>query len=138
MFTDNYVIISGKADTTINCMNDAIPGKKTTLSCEITGTIAGGIEWIRPNDGLPRQVINCNIANEECSLNTGITGYSVVIDPATQKQTLTIDSFSPTVDAGNWTCRDGDPGAGQRTCKKNYKSKSEFLLSTTNLATVCT
>ena len=35
----NSEICSGLANTTINCMGAAIPGQKTTLACEITGTV---------------------------------------------------------------------------------------------------
>ena len=74
-------------------MGAEIPKQKTTLSCEITGTVAGGILWWRPNNGTPQMIFSCN---DECHL---YPGYSVVIDPATQKHTLTNDSFDTTLDA---------------------------------------
>ena len=73
--------VASLANTTINCMGAAIPEQKTTLSCEITGTVAGGILWWRPNNRTPQMIFSCN---DECHL---YPGYSVVIDPATQKHT---------------------------------------------------
>ena len=115
IFMLNSEVRSGLANTTINCMGAAIPGEKTTLSCEITGTVGGGIQWLRPNNGTTERFIDCSIANDECGQKPG---YSIVIDPATQKHTFTIDSFNTTFDAGNWTCRDANYGLGQTTCTK--------------------
>ena len=124
MFTDSYEIISGRATTTIKCMDAAIPGQKTTLSCEITGTVSNGIQWIQPNNGSPKLIIYCNTPNDDCTLESGVTGYSVAINPATQQHTLTIDSFNTTLDFGVWTCRDGSPGVGQISCTKPVAGKS--------------
>ncbi|XP_041370993.1 carcinoembryonic antigen-related cell adhesion molecule 5-like, partial [Gigantopelta aegis] len=44
-----------------------------------------------------------------------VSGYSAVINSPTQI-TLTIQSFNPAVDDGEWICRDGPTGEGQTTC----------------------
>ena len=121
IFMLNSEVCSGLANTTINCMGAAFPGEKTTLSCEITGTVAGGIRWFRPNNGTKESFIVCSIAHDECGQKPG---YSIVIDTATQKLTLTIDSFNITFDAGNWTCIDGWNGLGQTTCTKEVATSA--------------
>ena len=121
IFMLNSEVCSGQANTTINCMGAAIPGEKTTLSCEITGTVGGGIQWFRPNNGTQKMIIFCSAANDDCQPKPG---YSIVIDPATQKHTVTIDSFNITFDAGNWTCRDGKYGLGQTTCTKEVATSA--------------
>ncbi|XP_041373924.1 carcinoembryonic antigen-related cell adhesion molecule 6-like [Gigantopelta aegis] len=110
-------VVKGIATTTVDCMDDGIRGHSTRLVCTITGTIVGGINWIRPN-GSPKHVIHCNYANNLCLPSGGITGYSVTIDSPTQ-HTLTIESFDIATDAGKWLCMDGTSISGH--CNKTFK-----------------
>ena len=108
-------------------MGAAFLGQKTTLSCEINGTVGHGIRWMRPNNGTPELIIVCNIPNSKCSLYNNATGYSVAINQTTQQQTLTIDSFNSTFDVGIWSCTDGVDGAGQTTCTKKVRGKYNIV-----------
>ncbi|XP_041373349.1 carcinoembryonic antigen-related cell adhesion molecule 6-like [Gigantopelta aegis] len=103
--------VEGVANTSIDCMNGGYPGQSTTLTCTVTGTIATGIYWIRPDVHVP-QVVRCNTVNTIC--RSDVSGYSAVINSPTQI-TLTIQSFNPAVDDGEWICRDGPIGS-QSTC----------------------
>ncbi|XP_041372964.1 carcinoembryonic antigen-related cell adhesion molecule 6-like [Gigantopelta aegis] len=111
LIRDNSV--EGTAATSIDCMNGGYPGQSTNLTCTITGTVISGIYWLRPNSGSRIQVVRCNTANTRCVSDA--SGYSAVVDSPTQI-TLTIQSFNPAVDAGEWICRDGPTGEGQSTC----------------------
>ncbi|XP_041373207.1 uncharacterized protein LOC121386392 [Gigantopelta aegis] len=105
----------GFASTTINCAADASSGERTSLTCDIAGTIASGIVWVRPNGQSPQLVVSCNRDNTICMAPGSISGYSVVVEPPTQGHTLTIDSFNLTTDVGEWSCLDGI-GSGELTC----------------------
>ncbi|XP_041347221.1 uncharacterized protein LOC121367142 [Gigantopelta aegis] len=61
--------------------------------------------------------MECNRANTLCLPTGGVSGYRVSLDSSTH-QTLTIESFNPSLDAGEWICRDGITGAGQFRCNK--------------------
>ncbi|XP_041372986.1 uncharacterized protein LOC121386222 [Gigantopelta aegis] len=111
--------VSGVANTAINCMGGGYSGQSSTLACAITGSIASGIRWVRPNGGSPQEVIWCNVANTMCIPAGGLTGYSASIDSPTQT-TLTIDSFDAATDAGEWICRDGLIGQGPSSCNKTF------------------
>ncbi|XP_041373940.1 hemicentin-2-like isoform X2 [Gigantopelta aegis] len=107
----NIDICLGLANTTIDCMGYGIPGRSTVLTCEIAGTVVAGVRWIRPNGGTPLMVMTCNKANTLCLPTGGVTGYGLSRDSPTH-QTLTIESFNSSVDAGEWICRDGITGVG--------------------------
>ena len=105
-------------------MEAARPGQKTTITCEVNGTVINGIVWLRPSYGTQHFFTQCSKRNDEC---TAPPGYSIVIDPATHKHTLTIDSFNTTLDVGNWTCKDHIHGCGHTTCAKEEASKSTYF-----------
>ena len=106
-------------------MDPGHPGQTSKITCTITGTLLSGTFWLRPNGGSPQMVVSCNKANNMCLPSGGITGYRVVIDSPTQ-QTLTIESFNPATDAGEWTCVDGSLGVPS-TCQKTALRKLSFL-----------
>ena len=68
---------------------------------------------MRPNGGSPEEVVLCNTLNTMCI--PSVDGYSATIDSPTQ-QTLTIASFNPATDVGEWICKDGPYGAGSISC----------------------
>ena len=115
------VCVTDPATTTIDCMQGAIEGKPSKLSCYIMDTAIFGIRWLRPNSGDPLEVISCSTENN-CNISKGVTGYSVLI-LSPNRHVLTIHSFNTKVDAGSWICRDGPNGVGQRICAKKIQSK---------------
>ncbi|XP_041373514.1 uncharacterized protein LOC121386620 isoform X2 [Gigantopelta aegis] len=108
-------VSSAVGTATIVCTGGAFRGEKATLVCKITNPIVGGMRIIRPNSGTQQQVIQCNTSNTKCILRDGVTGYSYVTDSSSQT-TLTIHSFNPSTDEGEWICRDGLTGIGEATC----------------------
>ncbi|XP_041373597.1 carcinoembryonic antigen-related cell adhesion molecule 6-like [Gigantopelta aegis] len=94
--------IGDAANTSIDCMTGGYPGQKTTLICNIIGSLTRGIYFKKSNGGSPQVVIMC---------------YSAVILSSTQT-TLTIESFNSATDAGEWTCYDGPSNDGRSTCNK--------------------
>ncbi|XP_041372462.1 carcinoembryonic antigen-related cell adhesion molecule 1-like [Gigantopelta aegis] len=103
---------------TIVCTGGAYLGQNTTIVCKITNTIVGEIRFLRPNSGTQQEVIACNRGNTGCLVQGGMTGYSYVIDSSSQT-TLTIQSFNPSTDEGEWICRDGPSSIGEATCNMN-------------------
>ncbi|XP_041372569.1 hemicentin-1-like [Gigantopelta aegis] len=114
-----------RASTAIDCKDGGYPGRSTTLTCKISGTVNSGIVWFRHNGGSPQLVILCNTVNTRCRPYAGIAGYSTVIDSPTQI-TLTIESFNSAVDAGMWSCRDGASGVPS-TCYKTTLSGPDSI-----------
>ncbi|XP_041373280.1 uncharacterized protein LOC121386447 [Gigantopelta aegis] len=112
--------IKSEAITATDCLNYGNPGQNTNLTCRITGPLFSGIRWLRPNGGIPQEVITCNKDNNHCNLSEGIAGYVGVPDSTNAASTLIIESFNPSVDGGYWTCQDGASGMGKSTCNKMY------------------
>ncbi|XP_041373646.1 Down syndrome cell adhesion molecule homolog isoform X2 [Gigantopelta aegis] len=134
------------ADTETYCMDPANPGDSTTLTCTITGKINGGIRWIRPIASNPRtEVAKCDTRNTFCLYPGNITGYKAVAVSPT-RNSLTIDSFNPVIDAGEWTCQDGMVGLVRRKCNKTVTAgphdvalaSPEYVTEGDNLTLNCT
>ncbi|XP_041373731.1 uncharacterized protein LOC121386782 [Gigantopelta aegis] len=115
------LVISSAAITTIDCINSGNPGQSTNLTCNMIGNIRNGIQWYRPNGGTPQLVVECNIHNIQCDTVKRVTGYTGAID-SPSVNTLVIESFVTSVDAGEWICQDGFSGVGKSTCNKTLIS----------------
>ncbi|XP_041373467.1 uncharacterized protein LOC121386582 isoform X2 [Gigantopelta aegis] len=116
LIRDNSV--EGVASATLNCTTGGHTGQETTLACKLTGTIVNGMRWLRPNSGTPDILMQCNSINVRCIWGSRITGYRYNADSSTQTIIVTIESFNPNTDAGDWLCSDGAQSVGQSICNK--------------------
>ncbi|XP_041373299.1 uncharacterized protein LOC121386464 [Gigantopelta aegis] len=100
-------------------MGSGIEGQKTELKCMVNGTVQSGIQW---NGPLNNETVSCNNLQTIC-MTSGkfIDRYTGVID-SPEQNTLIIESFNSTTDAGTWSCSDG-VGAPLSYCNKTIESK---------------
>ncbi|XP_041372978.1 uncharacterized protein LOC121386214 isoform X2 [Gigantopelta aegis] len=103
----------------IVCTGGAYLGQMTTIVCEVTLPILEGMRILRPNRGRPQEVLRCNPSNTRCIITGSMTGYSYVSDSPSQTS-LTIQSYNPSTDEGEWICRDGTSDVGQDTCNMAF------------------
>ncbi|XP_041372661.1 uncharacterized protein LOC121385933 [Gigantopelta aegis] len=104
----------GPASTSMDCVEGGKPGRKTDVVCKVTGDIRNGIYFFRPGyDDHP--VVHCD--HDLTSCDQDVANYSGIPSPG--QVTLTIESFNPETDDGEWICCDGPTGETYSMCTKS-------------------